>query len=99
MIPRGGQSILEPAAAGKAMIFGPDMSNFRDIADLLIKEGAAISVPDKSGLYQAFLSLLAEPARRNRIGAKAKDIISRYQGATAQNMEFIRKLVDPANKV
>ena len=99
MIPRGGQSILEPAAAGKAMIFGPDMSNFRDIADLLIKEGAAISVPDKSGLYQAFLSLLAEPARRNRIGAKAKDIISRYQGATAQNIEFIRKLVDPADKV
>ncbi|MEK7309277.1 MAG: 3-deoxy-D-manno-octulosonic acid transferase [Planctomycetota bacterium] len=95
LVRHGGQSILEPAAAGKAMIFGPDMSNFQDISDQLIKEGAAISVPDKSGLHQTFLSLIAEPARRNQIGAKAKDIISRYQGATAQNMEFIRKLVDP----
>ena len=99
LVQRGGQSILEPAAAGKAMVFGPDMSNFQDIADRLVKEGAAISVADKSGLHQTFLSLLEEPARRNQIGAKAKDIISRYQGATAQNMEFIRKLVDPANKV
>ena len=95
LVQRGGQSILEPAAAGKAMIFGSDMANFRDIADRLIKEDAAISVADKSGLHQAFLSLLAEPVRRNQIGAKAKDIISRYQGATVQNMEFIRKLVDP----
>ena len=99
LVQRGGQSILEPAAAGKSMVFGPDMSNFQDIADRLVKEGAAISVADKSGLHQTLLSLLEEPARRNQIGAKAKDIISRYQGATAQNMEFIRKLVDPANKV
>jgi 3-deoxy-D-manno-octulosonic-acid transferase len=95
LVQRGGQSILEPAAAGKAMVFGPDMSNFQDIADRLIKEGAAISVADKSDLCQTFLSLLEDPVRRNQIGTKAKDIISRYQGATAQNIKFIGKLVDP----
>ncbi|MBI5777876.1 MAG: 3-deoxy-D-manno-octulosonic acid transferase [Planctomycetes bacterium] len=99
MIPHGGQSILEPAAAGKPIVFGPDMSNFQDIANQLIKENAAMSVSNKSGLHQALLSLLAEPERRNRIGTKAREVISRYQGATTQNMEFIRKLVDHAVKI
>ncbi|MEW6027696.1 MAG: glycosyltransferase N-terminal domain-containing protein, partial [Planctomycetota bacterium] len=97
MVQRGGQSILEPAAAGKPVIFGPDMSNFQDIADQLIKEEAAISVQDKPALSQALLSLINEPQRRSQIGAKARTVISRYQGATDKNMEFISKLVDPGH--
>ena len=47
LINHGGQSILEPAAMGKPSIFGPDMSNFQDIADIMIKEKAVVSVTDR----------------------------------------------------
>jgi 3-deoxy-D-manno-octulosonic-acid transferase len=33
-LPFGGHNVLEPAALGKAILFGPDMTNFREIAAL-----------------------------------------------------------------
>lgn len=92
-VPRGGQSILEPAASGKPVFFGPDMSNFQDMADLLIKENAAISVMDKSELYRQLLHLFKEPATLKKMGERAQIVISQYQGATVKNIEFIKNLL------
>jgi len=96
MIPRGGQSILEPAAAGKPILFGPDMSNFQEMADLLIRENAAVSVADKSALYQQLGRLLKEPAELKKMGQRAAIVISQYQGATIKNIEFIKNLLTHA---
>jgi 3-deoxy-D-manno-octulosonic-acid transferase len=93
LVPRGGQSILEPAALGKPVIFGTDMSNFQDIADLLMKAEAGISVKDKNELFQRIQDLVKNPARLKEIGTRAKEIITQYQGATGRNMEFIRALI------
>src|SRR5207342_2160368 len=40
----GGHNILEPAAFGKPVVFGPHMQNFKEIADAFISNGAAIQV-------------------------------------------------------
>ncbi|MFH1230146.1 MAG: 3-deoxy-D-manno-octulosonic acid transferase [Planctomycetota bacterium] len=92
---RGGQSILEPALSGKPVLFGPDMSNFQEMADLLIKENAAISVIDKSALYQQLNHLFKEPAELKKMGERAQIVISQYQGATIKNIEFIKNLLTP----
>lgn len=92
-VPRGGQSILEPAALGKPVFFGPDMSNFQDMAYLLIKENAAMSVIDKSALYQQLIHLLKEPAILKQMGGRAQIVIRQYQGATIKNIEFIKNLL------
>ena len=93
MISRGGQSILEPASLGKPVVFGADMSNFQEMADLLIKEKAAVSVIDKSALYQQLIHLLKEPAELKKMGERAQIVINQYKGATIRNIEFIKNLL------
>ncbi|MBF0188465.1 MAG: 3-deoxy-D-manno-octulosonic acid transferase, partial [Magnetococcales bacterium] len=36
LVPKGGQNILEPAAAGKVAVFGPHMANFRHATQTLL---------------------------------------------------------------
>src|SRR5207302_8158651 len=43
---RGGQNMIEPAAYGAAVVFGPHVWNFGDIAARLVERGAAVQVKD-----------------------------------------------------
>jgi len=43
---RGGQSMLEPAGHGAAVLFGPNTWNFRDIVQELLSREAALVVND-----------------------------------------------------
>lgn len=58
---KGGQNPLEAARLGAAVVMGPDMANFAQIADRLITAGAALSV-EAAGLAAAVETLLADPA-------------------------------------
>lgn len=49
---RGGHNLLEPAYFGKVILLGPDMSNFQNIADEMIKKEAAIQVKDINELEE-----------------------------------------------
>ena len=44
LVPKGGQNILEPAAWGKVVFYGPSMEDFIDEKNLLEEVGAGISV-------------------------------------------------------
>src|ERR1051325_3650875 len=44
LVPVGGHNPIEPAAAGVPVCFGPSMSNFREIAQLFLREEAAAEV-------------------------------------------------------
>src|SRR5439155_10936614 len=81
---RGGQNMLEPAAYGCAVTFGPHVWNFRDAADRLVREGGAIQVSDAAGLEAAVQSLLADTGKRRRLGATARKLVLAQQGATAR---------------
>jgi 3-deoxy-D-manno-octulosonic-acid transferase len=39
LVPHGGQNMLEPAAQGKAVLFGPHVENFDQEAALLLAAG------------------------------------------------------------
>ena len=60
----GGQNPLEPAALGKAVVFGPNMQNFKEITRLFLSRQAAVQVPDAAGLERALEDLLANLATR-----------------------------------
>jgi len=49
LVPVGGHNILEPAALGKPIIFGPHMENFADEAELLTHFNAAVQIEYKNG--------------------------------------------------
>lgn len=70
LVPLGGQNPLEATGLDCALLFGPHMGNFRDIAARLIACGAAEEVADEAGLADALGRLLGDPPlRRARAAA------------------------------
>jgi 3-deoxy-D-manno-octulosonic-acid transferase len=85
----GGQNPIEPAALGKAMVFGPNMQNFKAIAGAFLAEKAAIQVPDAAGLEQTIAELLGDDQRRSEIGVRALEVVRQNLGATARTVQLI----------
>ena len=84
LVPKGGQNPVEPAAAGKPVLFGPDMSDFPDIAGLMLKEGGAIEVKNGEELTAQAYRLLSDNALSASLGAKNKALVERNAGVTSK---------------
>jgi 3-deoxy-D-manno-octulosonic-acid transferase len=95
LIPHGGQNMLEPAAQGRATVFGPHTTNFRSDVELLLAADAVEQVADRSALQAALVTLLRDPARREQLGANALRVIAENQGATARTLELVAGLLGP----
>lgn len=89
----GGQTPLEAAAAGKPLVFGPDMSNFKDISRQLLDANAALSVASPDDLVPALEKLLADPETLSRMGANSLKCVERNRGATERVLSEILEQV------
>src|SRR5579863_4987636 len=94
LVASGGHNILEPAWFRKAPIFGPSMENFRDIAARFSSAGAGIQVASGERLGRVWCELIADPARRERMGEKARALVEANRGATARSLERIAAVLD-----
>lgn len=90
---RGGQNIIEAAATGAPVLFGPAMQNFEAIADDFVRAGAGVQVADEKALRSALEELLAKPERRREIAEHARQVIAQGSGATERTLEALEKLV------
>jgi 3-deoxy-D-manno-octulosonic-acid transferase len=95
---RGGQNMIEPAAYGAAVLFGPHVWNFRDTANRLIEAGGARVVADADELESAVRELLHHPAERTRLGSAAKAFVLRQQGATERTVTMLGELLPNAGR-
>jgi len=91
LVPTGGHNILEPAAAGKPILVGPSMENFRAILAQFQQQNAIIQVNDPDGLAAALTDLLQDRNRAREMGRRARETISRHRGATRRT---IRRIID-----
>lgn len=80
--PKGGQNPIEPAAAGKPVLFGPDMSDFPEIARWLIERGAAQQVNDAATLEAALRRRLEDPALARSHGEQGRALVAEHRGVT-----------------
>lgn len=87
---RGGQNILEPAAQGKPVLFGPHMDNFHDSVQVLVGRGG-IQVNDADHLYRVASELLTRRDTRERLGEMAREAVLGIRGASARNAERMAK--------
>ena len=87
----GGQNPIEPAAVGKAMVFGPNMQNFADIARSFVDQNAAIQVRDREMLEKMIAGLLADEGRRGELGRNAQRVVRENQGAIVRTADMILK--------
>lgn len=93
---RGGQNPIEPAALGKAMVFGPNMQNFPGVTQQLLASDAAVQVADEAGLTAALEDLIRSPDRRKRVGENAQAVVRRNAGATERTTDWVLDLLEKA---
>ena len=93
LIPHGGQNMMEPAALGLPVLYGPHTHNFTETVALLDAAGAGRTVADAAGLAGALGELLADPERRRAAGEAGRAAILKAQGATARNVTLLRGLL------
>jgi 3-deoxy-D-manno-octulosonic-acid transferase len=86
---RGGQNMLEPAAYGAAVSFGPNTRNFRDIVAALLQADAAQVVDDPADLTRFVRRALEEPQFADRLGRNARELVQSQLGATARTIELL----------
>jgi 3-deoxy-D-manno-octulosonic-acid transferase len=89
---RGGQNILEPAAQGRPVIFGPHMENFRDSVQVLVGRGG-IQVNDAEHLYKLLAELLARPDTAASLGELAQAAVRQVSGASNRNVDHMERLL------
>jgi 3-deoxy-D-manno-octulosonic-acid transferase len=86
---QGGQNPIEPGALGKAMVFGPNMQNFAEVAGELVRQEGAVQVRDAAELEKALGELLMDEAHRGRLGRNALKVVRENLGAIDRTVDMI----------
>lgn len=89
----GGHNLLEPAAFKKPILFGPYMSNFKDMAEEFLRAGAAEEVSSSKEIEHACVEFLNSPSKAEEMGQKAFDIIDKNRGATRRNLQYVKGIL------
>lgn len=99
LIPHGGQSIFEPAAAGKAIITGPHTANFDAAVKEFLAQNALVQV-SRDGedsvpiLAEQFSRLLANSDEREKLGRSALALMQQKSGAVDKTIEYLRPILE-----
>jgi len=85
----GGHNVLEPAALGMPVVFGPYMTNFAAARGLLLRQGAAVEVASEADLAAEISVLLGEPATRAAMGRAGEAAVAGNRGALQKLLNLI----------
>jgi len=94
LVPVGGHNVLEPAALGVPVLFGPHMFNFTEAAHLLLEADAAIKVDTWQELAQAIGVYLRNTDRRKAAGTNGLRVVEQNRGALRRQLDLIAELLD-----
>lgn len=89
----GGQNLLQPLAHGKPVVHGPYMQNFKDVTRAALGNGSSVEVDHPSQLRSVVGDLLADPERRDQMGAAGKAFVQANEGASRRYAEAIEEAV------
>ncbi len=82
----GGQNMIEPAAVGAAVCFGPHTQNFADVVSLLLDNEAAVVVRDGLELRDFVARCLSDADFARLLGWRARQVVQRQSGGLAATM-------------
>ncbi len=93
LVPVGGHNLLEPAAWGKPVCFGPYTDHCQEIADLLVESGGGIRVDNGQGLTEALMKGMQDQDWVSHMGLNARKIIDDNQGVVERNVNMVEQVV------
>jgi len=99
LIKHGGQSIFEPAAAGRAILTGPHTSNFDSAVKEFLDKDALVQLPALSNtqivpaLVKTFNELLSDDQRRKKLGDAALKVMQQNRGAVGRTLDYLEPLI------
>jgi 3-deoxy-D-manno-octulosonic-acid transferase len=89
LVGQGGQNIVEAAASGHPVVFGPHMENFLEISRQFVAENACVQVQDVYELGHALQDLLGNEPLRAKIADAARRVITANLGATDRTVDLM----------
>lgn len=89
LIPVGGHNLLEPAAWGKPVLFGPHTDHCAEIAAMLEEAGGARRVTGADRIVAQVDTWLRHPAEREAAGQAARGVVTGNQGALGRSLQLI----------
>lgn len=93
LVPLGGHNVLEPAACGIPVLFGPHTENVRASAAALLRTGGGMVVHDGDELAREWLDLLEDPDKRAQIGAAARQAVRMRAKAVDRTLDLVDRQV------
>lgn len=95
---RGGQNMIEPAAYGIPVCFGPDTENFQAVVELLLANDAAKVVRNQVEMQAFVQQNLTDTKNSQKMGARAVDVVLNQKGATSRTVQALRVLAATIEK-
>lgn len=89
LVPVGGHNLLEAAALGQPVVFGPYMFNFAEISEMFLQHGAGLQVSGIDELAEVCERLLLDGVMRDQYGTQGEKIVQQNRGALEQVMALI----------
>jgi 3-deoxy-D-manno-octulosonic-acid transferase len=96
LVPVGGHNVLEPAVLGVPVMFGPYMSNFKEIEQGLLDSEAALKCLDAEDIEKKISELLVNDQARVKLTERAKDFVRKNRGAINKIFSLIEELLESA---
>jgi 3-deoxy-D-manno-octulosonic-acid transferase len=93
LVPTGGHNPIEPAAAGVPVCFGPSMSNFREIAQVFLRNEAAVQVRDAAEVIDFAGAMFDNAAMQRAWGERARKTVLQNRGASERTAQRIVELL------
>lgn len=94
LVPTGGHNVLEPAALGLPVVFGPHMFNFSMISRMLLVEGAALEVTSAATLAGVVIDWLSDASLRARFGENGLRVVEANRGARDRLFDIISEYLE-----
>jgi 3-deoxy-D-manno-octulosonic-acid transferase len=90
---RGGQNMIEPAAFGAAVLFGPNTWNFRDVVRTFKEANACLQLNSPEELTPTLLRLVTDQAERQLLGVAAQVAVKSQIGATEKTASLLVEIL------
>ena len=91
----GGHNLLEPASAGTAVVTGPHLHNFLDIAARMRAAGALRVGKDATGVGDHIAGLLEDDVARKRMTVAGQALVEEGRGALNRTLDLVAADLPP----